>query len=330
MLTLNKQLKENTYSNLYLLYGDEEYLKINYRDRLTSGILADTTKGNINYHLYRQQDATAEAIAEQALCLPFFADRQLLVVENSNLFKAASSLADTLADIPDSTYIIFVENNVDKRNNLFRLLKKSGTVSEINHKKDSELLTWIAMYLKHSDCLITMRAAKLILSKCGVDMYQLSNELEKLISYVGEKKQIDIAEVEAVCTTTLSSRIFLMMDYIVSGKQAKALDLYRELLLTKEPPGKILSLLTKHISALTSIKEMTRENDMDIAKKLSVPSFTVKKYRAQASVFKKNELLACLTACVNTDFDIKTGKIQAQTAIEMLIISLSSGIYQSR
>ena len=161
-------------------------------------------------------------------------------------------------------------------------------------------------------------------------MYQLSNELEKLISYVGEKKQIDIAEVEAVCTTTLSSRIFLMMDYIVSGKQAKALDLYRELLLTKEPPGKILSLLTKHISALTSIKEMTRENDMDIAKKLSVPSFTVKKYRAQASVFKKNELLACLTACVNTDFDIKTGKIQAQTAIEMLIISLSSGIYQSR
>ena len=76
MLTLNKQLKENTYSNLYLLYGDEEYLKINYRDRLTSGILADTTKGNINYHLYRQQDATAEAIAEQALCLPFFADRR--------------------------------------------------------------------------------------------------------------------------------------------------------------------------------------------------------------------------------------------------------------
>ena len=125
-------------------------------------------------------------------------------------------------------------------------------------------------------------------------------------------------------------QLFLMMDYIVSGKQAKALDLYRELLLTKEPPGKILSLLTKHISALTSIKEMTRENDMDIAKKLSVPSFTVKKYRAQASVFKKNELLACLTACVNTDFDIKTGKIQAQTAIEMLIISLSSGIYQSR
>lgn len=322
--TLNNQIKTGSFSQYYLICGEEEYMKRFYRDKLSTSILGEDIQGNINYHYYDKTSATEDNLITQADCLPFFSDKQLIVVENSGLFKSSSSLADALENIPESTYIIFVENDVDKRNALYKFIKNKGTVASLDYKKDTELTTWIAYYLKPSGCRITMRAAKLIISKCGVDMYHLANELEKLISYVGDSKDIDIEQVEAICTVTLNSKVFLMMDYIVSGRQDEAMNLYRDILLTKVPVGRVLFLLTKHINTLISIKEMTHDNDMDIAKKLGVPSFAVKKYRAQSSSYRKVTLQKCLTDCVNTDADIKTGKIQDNLALELLILTLSS------
>lgn len=83
-------------------------------------------------------------------------------------------------------------------------------------------------YLGKSGCRITSRAAKHLIEKSGTKMQQLINEMDKLISYVGDKAQIDTDDVDAICTTLLSSRIFNMMDFIVSGKRNDALKLYAD------------------------------------------------------------------------------------------------------
>ena len=184
MQTLLTHIQTNCFSQCYLLCGEEEYLKRFYREKLTKSILDEDKDGNMNYHYYEGDQATEDVIAEQALCLPFFSDVMLLVIENSNLFKKASSLSVVFKDLPESTRIIFIEKNIDKRNALYKYIKKEGHVCEINHKQDSELLPWIATYLNQAECRITSRAAKLILSKAGVDMQQLKNELDKLIAFV--------------------------------------------------------------------------------------------------------------------------------------------------
>ena len=86
-------------------------------------------------------------------------------------------------------------------------------------------------------------------------MQQLINEMDKLISYVGDElSDIDTDDVDAICTTLLSSRIFNMMDLIVSGKRNDALKLYADLLAMKESPLSILFLLTRHYNILAMIK----------------------------------------------------------------------------
>lgn len=324
MQTLIKHIKSGTYSNLYLLYGEEEYLKRYYKDCLTQGILGDTPDGNINYHYYEGESATPDEIASQAQCLPFFSESMLIVISNSGLFKRSNSLADKLTDMPESTNIIFVEREIDKRNSLFKYIKTNGCASELGYRKDTELVTWVAAYLKQADCVITGRAARLLIAKAGVDMRQLINELDKLISYVGEKKQIDINDVDAICTTILASKIFLMMDNIVSSRQREALTLYRDLLALKESPLSILYLLTRHYVILMQIKEMTTDTDNIIAKKLSIPSFAVKKYKAQASAYNKRQLLSIVTECTDTEEGIKNGRIAQQIGTELLIVKYSS------
>ena len=326
MNNLNKHIAQNEYSGIYLLYGEEEYLIRYYRDRLTNGILGGSPEGNINYHYYEGNSVTADDIIIQAQSLPFFADVVLIVVENSGLLKRTSDLSASLESIPPSTKIIFVEREIDKRNSLYKFIKSSGTIAELEHKNDKELINWVAGYLKREDCLITLRAAKLLIAKAGVDMQQLVNELDKLVAYVGEKKQIDIEQVEDIISTQLSNRIFVMIDNIVSGKCKEALNMYKDLLALKESPLAIMSLLTRHYNILLQLKELQGETDNNIAKRLGIPSFTVRKYKAQSGVYNKMQLKKIVLECVDTEEAVKTGTIGAQVGIEMLIIKFSRAL----
>lgn len=321
---LNNHIKSGVFSDYYLIYGEEEYLKRYYKEHLTRGILKGSPDGNINYRYYLGEAADADTIAEEARLIPFFSDSFLIVVENSGFFKKSGPLAELLSDKADSTKIIFIESEIDKRNALFKFIKNNGTVCEINHKNDNDLIPWIASYLKKYDCVITGRAARLIISKAGTDMQMLINEMDKLISYVGDKKQIDIDDVESICTTLLANRIFDMTNYIVSGKQKEAVTLYRDLLAMKEKPLSILSLLERHYNILMNIKEMASENDAVISKTLSIPAFAVRKYKSQASAYTKKQLYNILNECLLTEEKIKNGLISQQIGTEVQIIWLSS------
>lgn len=324
MQTILNHIKNKDFSNIYLIYGEEEYNKKQCRQLLTDNILSEPAEGNMNYHRFDGSSFNLPDLIEKIMSLPFFSDRQLIVVEGSGLFKSSNTLCDSLCDMPESTYIVFIEASADKRNILYKYVKNKGTVVELNHESDRELPMWIAGYLNRFGYKITMRAAKLIIHKAGVDKTALSCELEKLIAYSADTKEIDIPEVEAICTSILSNRIFMMMDYIVSGKKTEALNLYRDLVLAKESPSKILSLLTRHYNILAQIKDMPRENDMNIAKQLSIPSFAIKKYKSQAGMYNRDEILKRINCCVETDMGFKTGKIQPQIAIEVLIMQLAS------
>ena len=324
MNNLNRHIAQGKYSGIYLLYGEEDYLIRYYRDRLTQGILHGSTDGNINYHYYEGGSVTADDIINQAQSLPFFSDVVLIVVENSGFFKRSTDLASSLEGIPQSTKIIFVEHEVDKRNSLYKYVKSAGTAAELMHKNDNELINWVAAYLKREECLITMRAAKLLISKAGVDMQQLVNELDKLIAYAGEKKQIDIPQVEAIVTTQLSNKIFVMIDNIVSGKSREALKMYKDLLALKESPLTIMSLLTRHYNILLQLKELQGETDGNIAKRIGVPSFAVRKYKAQSGAYNKLQLKKLVLECIDTEEAVKQGRLGAQVGVEVLIIKFGS------
>ena len=323
MQTLNNHISSGAYSDFYLLYGEEDYLIRYYRSRLSEGILCGPLSGNINYRHYDSDTADADDIAEQAKLAPFFADNLLIVVEGSGLLKKASSLSEKLVDKAESTKIIFVERDVDKRNALYKFIKANGTVCEFRHYKDNELMSWIASYLGRAGVRITAKACDYLIDRVGISMSRLVGEMDKLISYVGDKAYVDTDDVDAICTTLLSSRIFTMMDYIVSGKRSEALKLYADLLAMKESPTSILYLLTRHYNILVMIKELYDQPDSAVAGTVSVPSFSVRKYRAQANAYKKDELVNILNECVDTEEKIKTGRSTAQIGVELLIIGLS-------
>ncbi len=100
-------------------------------------------------------------------------------------------------------------------------------------------------------------------------MENLEKELEKLFCYCMGKEEIEVRDIEAICTTQITNKIFEMVEAVAVRNQKKALDYYYDLLALKEPPMRILYLLTRQFKLLLEVKDLAgkRYDKAAIAKK---------------------------------------------------------------
>ena len=323
MQVINSHIKNKEFKSVYLLYGSEDYLKKQYKQKLKTALLNGGDE--MNYAYFEGKNIEVDKLIGFTNTLPFFAERRVVVVENSGLFKSASDLADYLPDMPDTTTMVFVENEVDKRNKLYKAVLKLGVVSEMNGMDERSLKVWIASRLKNDGKRITEQTVDYFLSKIGSDMETINSELEKLICYALDKEVITEEDVDAVVTVQITNQIFAMIDAIGNKKQKVALELYYDLLALKEKPMTILFLITRHFNNLLQVKELfaLRYDNGSIAKKIGVPPFAVGKYVAQGKNFSKEILLDALQASVEIEEQVKTGRLNEKVGVELLIVQFS-------
>ena len=125
MKKIMQDIKENTFERFYLLYGSEDYLKHQYRDKLVKALV--DIEDNMNYSRFEGKKLSVNELLDTGDTLPFFAENRVIVVENSGLFKKTpEGFEKRLENFPDSTHVIFVESEVDGRNKLVNWFKKNG------------------------------------------------------------------------------------------------------------------------------------------------------------------------------------------------------------
>ena len=130
MKSLNEDLKTGKFKQIYLLYGEEAYLKKQYKERFVKAMLpvGDT----MNYACYEGKNTDIKEVIDLAETLPFFAERRLILFEDTGFFKSSGSdLADYISDMPETTCFIFIENEVDKRSKLYKAVKAKGHIVEL-------------------------------------------------------------------------------------------------------------------------------------------------------------------------------------------------------
>ena len=319
MQTLNQDIKTGEFKQIYLLYGEEAFLKNSYKNRLKEAIIGDDT---MNLARFEGKGLDVDELIRLADTMPFFAERRLILVEDSGFFKSASdALVQYLPSMPDTTILLFVETEVDKRNRLYKKVKDMGYAAELNRQDSAQLARWAGGILTREQKKITKHTMELFLSMAGDDMENIRMELEKLISYTQGREVITDEDVLAVCTVQVTNRIFEMVSAIVNRQPRKAMDLYEDLLTLKEPPMRILFLIARQFNQLLQVKELMAKG-MDkgtIAAKLKMQPFVVGKTMPQARQFGREQILSYVEFCVETEEAVKSGRLQDRLAVELLI-----------
>ena len=347
---LNEGLAKGEFRRVYLLCGEQAYLRLQNRDKLVKALLGDGDAMNLSR--YSGSDLSARDVIDMAQTLPFFADRRVVVIENSGLLnpksaarsvtgsKTAAALAeeaDRIADfvpqIPDTAAVVLVEENTDKRGRLYKTIAKSqkdgtGLILECATPEEDDLRAWASGIFRRSGFTIGGRTLALFLSYAGEDMMNIAGEAEKLCCYCLGQREITEQAVKAVCSPRIRDRIFDMIEAIALRDRKKALGIYMDLCALRTAPQVILTLMRRQFGQLVKIRELSGKlPDSEIARQVGIPPFVVtKKYKPALRMYKSEELLDALEECTRADYESKSGKIDAGMAVEMIIVRHSGRV----
>lgn len=324
MKTIDEDIQSGRFQNVYLLYGSENYLKQQYKEKLKQAL--STPGDTMNVTRFEGRGTNPLTVIDLAETMPLFAEHRLILIEDSGFFKnGCEELAKYLPELPPATILVFVESEIDKRGKLYKALNKTGRAVEFGEQGEQLLTRWILGRLKREGKKITQPVLQLFLSKTGTDMGIIDKELEKLLCYTLNQEVIHAEDVEAICTTQITNQIFEMVGAIGKRDRKLALSYYYDLLALKEAPMRILYLMNRQFRILLDLKSMTRcgLDAKTMAAKAGIPPFAVKRTLAQASRFTAEELVQALNDGAQLETDSKTGNMTDQIAVELLILTYS-------
>ena len=325
MKNIQADIKSGNFKQAYLLYGEEAYLKQQYKQNLIKALNPDGD--TMNFSHYEGKGVDIKQLIDLCETMPFFAARRVILLEDTGFFKnKCEELADYMKELPDYLCLVFAESEVDKRNRMYKAVKAAGRIGEFVQQDEKTLMRWAAGLLKKEGKMITQRDMELLLTMTGVDMGNLRMELEKIISYTGDRDVVTGEDIQQVCTTQTQNKIFDMVRAVTEKNQKRSLDLYYDLLTLKEPPMRILFLLAKQFRQLLLVKEYAEEGIPQpvMASRLGVPSFVAKNIAVCARSYRISELRQAVTDFGDAEEAVKTGRLQDVLSVELLIVKYSS------
>ena len=130
MQTIANDIKTGSFHRVYLLYGEESYLKRSYKNQLKEALIRPND--TMNYHYFEGKGINPKSIIDLAETMPFLADFRFILIENSGFFKnSCDELAAYIKDIPETCVFLFVENEIDRRGKLYKAVKQFGYPTEL-------------------------------------------------------------------------------------------------------------------------------------------------------------------------------------------------------
>ena len=301
MKNIKADIQTGKYKKVYLLYGEEVYLLRRCLAGLKKGVLGDDASdvnftafdGNTGYDVSELKD-----ICET---LPFFADRRLVIVENSGLFGGDSGFDTFVPQIPDSTVLVIVEQSADSRTKLFKAIKEHGYICEFKTPEPEQALDFCAGYLVRAEKRISKSDCDYFVNSVGGDMYNLTTEMDKLIDYTGERNIVTKEDIDTICSMQTENKKFDLADMLMAGKTSEAYKIYFDLLSLREQPlGILRSIMNRYLRLLAIRDELDRGgSDSEAASRLKLPDWLFRKEKAKLKDYSKETLLKANELCTD-------------------------------
>jgi len=312
---------------IYLLYGSDEYMRSEALKALKASMPPDLA--DLNMATLDGRRLKLDTLIAACEVFPFLADRRMVIVQdllkNQKAGKERDELRAYLEHVPTTCDLVFVESeDFDKRGAVFSYLKKTAEVREFLPKVGAELLRWLGERAKQLEIKIDQPAAQRLIGFVGNDSRALINELDKLASYVGRGGRVTAAQIDLLVQDGHEQNLFAFIDELSARRRGAALQSLRRLIEDGQAATYILFMIARQVRILLGVKELAaqRLRPDDIATKLGQKPFVVRKALEQAHAFSDAELAQLHDRVLELDHASKTGRIEAETGLEVLVVEL--------
>ena len=330
---LEKNLKQGILNGIYILYGEETFLLENCLKSIKK-LFGEKING-INYILI--DDTNVNGIISDLETPAFGYEKKLIIAKNTGLFKKDlkkkskndnsnlkekldTYIKDNIEQINDTIVLVFVEETAEKCE-LLTTIEKNGIVCNFEYQKPYQIQNRLKVIINAYKVNVDANTLAYLIECCGTDMQELINETRKLIEYTGEGNSITKEAIDKIAIKKMESIIFDLTDNLGKKNTKQAIEVLRNLVLSKEPLQKILITLYNHFKKLYLTKLAISQNK-DVTSYLNLKpnqSFLTSNYKAQAGYFKLKELRRILQEFCDLDYKYKIGLIDLNVGLEAIL-----------
>lgn len=314
----------NQNPTVYLLIGSEKYLKEKAINDLRLSLL-DNLSGELDYKILHGQDTSADEILASVSTIPFFSSKRLVVVKDFEKLSRddTSRLVNYIKNPNQYTCLIIDSKDGD-------ILKNDPSISryvkvlKFSEPADTEASSWIARFVSSRGKSIEEEAIEIIKELKGRDLLDLSQELEKLVTYAGTRNKITVSDVENLVGKSTMASAFDIAHACAHMDTSRAISIVHELLSSGKKPYEIIGLLAWHFKILSKIKSLLSagKTDYAIAQDLRLSRKSVEEFFTQSALYSQEDIGSRLEVLLETDLGIKRARYSPSLILEFAVIKL--------
>lgn len=335
----------------YIFHGEDEFGRAEQLSELKR-VLAeiDPAMADLNTTVLEGSRLTLSELRHVCDAIPFMADRRLVIVhgllgrtipsrrkkgaQEANAARDGELLADLgeyLPMMPPTTRLVFVEaRTLPDSHPILKLAmaeqkKDQAYIKVFDLPEDKQLPGWIQRRARAKGGQIDSEAANLMAILVGRNTRLLDQEIEKLLLYAGDRSVLT-DDVQKLVSRASETSVFDLVDSVGRRQTEHALRLLHRLLEDGAAPLYLLTMLARQVRILIQVAELQDQglNSQEMARRLKLHPFVVKKGLAQARNFDMAQLVVAHRRILDTDWSIKTGKVEDVLALDLLVADLAS------
>ncbi|RJP65514.1 MAG: DNA polymerase III subunit delta [Candidatus Abyssobacteria bacterium SURF_17] len=323
---LKKSLRSDNLSRLYLLLGPEEFLARRLIAQIVDLSLGDGLK-DFNFAELDTPTVDPPALFQEINAYPLGSCRRVVVIRHINSLPAPTqeALQDCIADLPDFLTLILTSDRIDRRKTLYKAIAQQGTVVEVGALRAPEAKAWIREMLRERGKKITADIVDAIFELTGSDLSDISNEVNNLLEYLGERETVQQEDIEALVSSRKKEPIYKLTECIAERNLMNAWVVLRQLITEGEQELRILWHLDFMVKRLLRARCLLEEGVPDdaVTKALQVKPFLKQRFLRQVRSFSLDELRRMYHVIVEWDNKFKsTSRWHPDIDLELLVREL--------
>ncbi len=329
---LKQHIKKGDFFTVYLICGDEDYLKKFYCDTIISKNV-DEAFESLNYEKHQGKDADLEKIFESAAIMPMMSEKRCILIEDYKLEGISDrdyALIENYFQNPcDTSIIIFLQKKADfslaKAKKSADIIKKHGAVCVLDKRTGSDLIKPLITSASKNNCVLSTEMAKYLVSVTGDDFNVLINELNKVCNYAGGG-EITRKHIDAVAIKSDDTKIYFLTKALFSKNFDKAFEVLHSLLKQRIEPeyilGTIISSFVDIYRAKISVANGERAESLSEAYSYRNMAFRLTNAARDGSRLELSVVRHCLDELSKADCLLKSGVSDPTLELEQLLVRL--------
>jgi DNA polymerase-3 subunit delta len=330
---LQRDLKAGQLEPLYLLFGPEDYLRSRAAQAITEASLKDAPLREFNESSFSLASADVQHAIAAAEQLPMMSQRRVVRITDFAKLREADegALLRYLARPVETSVVIFIADDMDKRRKLTKTMMDACTSIEFVFLTDAELAAWGKDHLKRLKVTTDDRTLHQIVALAGVSVRTLTIELDKLATAAIDTGFITMEMVEQLVGRSRELSNFELTDHLIARNRKRALQILYRLLDDGAEPLMLIGLLAGNFHRLTLAKELMSRGTAreEVFRLVAMPYSKREDFLATARRADTEALARNLERIAAADVAIKTslgggGAVGARLQLEMLVCELTA------